>query len=64
MVLVAAILNGTRVLVSILCGVVLGRDNQTPALSGSAIDSFDDVDRFLLVLHGPVDLIVVTGTLK
>jgi hypothetical protein len=48
-------------LVSIFGRVVLGGHNQTPALSGSPVDRLYDINHLLLVLHGPVDLVVVSG---
>lgn len=49
-------------LVSVSRGVILGADNQTTTLLGTAIDGFDDVDQFLLVLQNPVELVIVTST--
>lgn len=46
--------------VSVLGGVVLGRHHQAPALAGSSVNSFYDVNHLLFILHGPVDLVVVT----
>ena len=46
-------------LVAVFGGVVLGRDDETAALAGAAVDGLDDVDHLLLVLDGPVDLVVV-----
>lgn len=40
--------------------VVLGADDQTTALLGTAVDSFDDVYELLLVFDHPLDLVVVT----
>lgn len=53
--------RGTRpTLVSVLGRVVLGRDYQTTALTGTSIHRFHNVDHLLLVLQWPVDLVVVT----
>lgn len=49
-------------LVSISGRVVLGTDDQTPALLGSSIDGLDDIDQLLLVLQDPVQLVVVSGS--
>lgn len=46
-------------LVSVLCGVVFGRHHQAPAFAGTAVHGLYDIDHLLLVLHGPVDLVVV-----
>jgi len=48
-------------LVSVFGGVILGRNNETAAFSRSAVNRLANVDHLLLVLHGPVDLVVVTG---
>ncbi len=48
-------------LVTVFGGIVLGRDDKTAALSCAAVDGLDDVDQLLLVLHRPVDLVVVAG---
>lgn len=47
--------------VSVLGGVVLWRHDQPTALAGPPVHRLDDVDHLLLVLHGPVDLVVVAG---
>ena len=47
--------------VSVLGGVVLRRHDQPTALAGPPVHRLDDVDHLLLVLHGPVDLVVVVG---
>ena len=47
--------------VSVLGRVVLWRHDQPPALSGPPVHCLDDVNHLLLVLHGPVDLVVVAG---
>lgn len=41
--------------------VVLGADDQTPALLRAAVHRLDDVDELLLVLENPVELVVVAG---
>ena len=46
--------------VSVLCRVVLWRDHETPTLPGAPVDGLHDVHHLLLVLHGPVDLVVVS----
>lgn len=48
-------------LVSVLRGVVLGRYDQAATLPGASVNSLDDVNHLLLVFHGPVDLVVVSG---
>lgn len=48
-------------LVSVLCRVILGRDDQTTAFSGATIDRFEDINHLLLVLESPVDLVVITS---
>ena len=47
--------------VSVFRGVVLWGHDQAAALAGAPVNSLDDVDHLLLVLHGPVDLVVVAG---
>lgn len=47
--------------VSVLGGVVFWRHDQPTALAGPPVHCLDDVDHLLLVLHGPVDLVVVAG---
>ena len=47
-------------LVLVLCGVVLGRHHNTPALDRAPVYGLYDVDHLLLVLQRPVDLVVVT----
>ncbi len=47
--------------VSVLCGVIFGRHNKTSSLPGSPVHGLDNVDHLLLVLHGPVDLVVIAG---
>jgi len=49
-----------HVLVLVLCGVILGGDDQTAPLPGAPVDGFHDVDELLLVLQRPVDLIIVS----
>ena len=46
--------------VSVLCGVIFGRDDETAPLPGSPVHGLDDVYHLLLVLHGPVDFVVVS----
>ena len=47
--------------VLVLCRVVLGGDDKTPALSRAPINDLDNVDKLLLVLHRPINLVVVAG---
>jgi len=49
------------ILVSVLGRIVLGGHDQTSALPGAPVDSFNDVNQLLFILHGPVDLVVVTS---
>jgi len=48
-------------LVSVFGGIVLGRHDKPPALARAAEDGLYDVDELLLVLHRPIDLVVVAG---
>lgn len=48
--------------VSVFCGVVLWRHHQAPTLPGASVHGLDYVYHFLLVFHGPVDLVVVPST--
>ena len=48
--------------ISVLGGIVLGRHHKTPALPGPPVHSLYNVDHLLLVLHGPVDLVIVTSS--
>ncbi|RBQ85615.1 hypothetical protein VDGD_20821 [Verticillium dahliae] len=41
--------------------VILGTDDETPALLGAAVDRLDNVNELLLVLENPVELVVVAG---
>lgn len=45
--------------VSVFSGIVFGRDNKTSSFSCSSVYRFNNVYHLLLVLHSPVDLIVV-----
>jgi len=47
--------------VFIFSGVVFGSYNQALALSSPAVHVFADVDKFLLVIHRPVYLVIVAG---
>merc|ERR1719422_878717 len=47
--------------VAVLGTVVLRGDHQTSALAGTSVDGLQDVNELLLVVHGPIDLVVVTG---
>ncbi|KAJ0895683.1 hypothetical protein HanPSC8_Chr09g0403331 [Helianthus annuus] len=49
-------------LVAVLGGVIFGCNYQPTSLPGPTVDSFNNVYELLFVLHGPVDLIVVTST--
>lgn len=48
--------------VFILSGVVFGGNDETFAFACSSIDNFADINELLLVVHSPVDLVVVTRT--
>ena len=48
-------------LISVFSRVILGRHNQPPPLPSAPVHGLYDVDQLLLVLHGPVDLVIVTG---
>lgn len=48
--------------VAIFGRIVFWRHNQTSSLSCSAVNSLDNVDHLLLVLHCPVDLVVVASS--
>lgn len=52
-------LNGCSVLV--FSGVVLGCNDQSLSLASPPVDDLEDVYELLLVLHGPIDLVVVTS---
>lgn len=47
--------------VPVLGGVVLRGHHQAAPLPGPTVHRLDDVNHLLLVLHGPVDLVVVAG---
>lgn len=49
-------------LISVFRRIILGRHHQTPSFSGSSIHRFYNVNHLLFVLHGPVDLVVVSGS--
>ena len=44
----------------VLRRVVLRRDDQPPTLPSAPIDCLDDVDQLLSIIHGPVDLVVIS----
>ena len=46
-------------LISVLCRVVLRRYHKTTALARSRVHNLHDVDEFLFIVHGPVDLVVI-----
>ena len=46
--------------VSVLRGVIFGRDDETATLPGSPVHGLDDVNHLLLVLKRPVDFVVVS----
>lgn len=48
-------------LVSVLGGVVFGWYNETPAFPRPAEYRLHDINKLLVVLNGPVDLVVVTS---
>jgi hypothetical protein len=48
-------------LVSVLGGIVFWRHDETPPLPRAPVHGLDDVHALLLVLHGPVDLVVVAS---
>lgn len=41
-------------------GIVLGCDHETSSLACTPVHRLYDVNEFLLVCHGPVDLVIVT----
>ena len=47
--------------VSVLGGIILRRYDQTSTFPGPAVDCLHNVYKLLGVLHGPVDLVVVSG---
>lgn len=48
--------------VTILGGVIFGGDDQTAPFPCASIYSLNNVDEFLFVLQGPIDLVVVAST--
>jgi hypothetical protein len=50
----------TNASVAVFGGVVLWSNHQTTALAGTPVDGLHDVNEFLLILQGPVDLVVVS----
>lgn len=53
--------TGQQHLIAVFRGIVLGGDDQTPALASSTEDHAN-VDELLFIRHGPVDLVVVPCT--
>jgi len=49
-------------LVTVLGGIVLWSNHQITALPGTPIPSLYNVNKLMLVLQGPIDLIVVSCT--
>lgn len=47
--------------ISVFCRIILWRHHQTSSFSRPSVHRFNNVYHLLLVLHRPVDLIVVTG---
>lgn len=47
--------------ISVFCRIILWRHHQTSSFSRPPVHRFNNVYHLLLVLHRPVDLIVVTG---
>lgn len=47
--------------ISVFCRIILWRHHQTSSFSRSSVHRFNYVYHLLLVLHRPVDLVVVTG---
>ena len=45
--------------VSVLGGVILGRHDETAPLPRTPVHRLNNVHQLLLILHGPVDLVVV-----
>jgi len=50
----------TLVLVS--GGIILGRDHETASFGSPSVYRFNYVDKLLLIIHGPVDLIVISSS--
>ena len=48
--------------ISVFCRIILWRHHQTSSFSCSSVNSFNNVYHLLLVLHRPVDLVVVTSS--
>ena len=46
--------------VSVLSGIIFGRNDETPSFSCSPVHGLDDVNHLLLVLKWPVDFVVVS----
>lgn len=49
-------------LIPVTGGVIFGRYDKTTALRGSAVNSFNDVNQLLFVIHCPVYLVVITSS--
>ena len=47
--------------VSVLGGVILGRHDETAPLPRTPVHRLNNVHQLLLILHGPVDLVVVAS---
>ena len=54
-------MKNERVSVTIFGGIIFRRNNQSSTLAGSAINCFNNVDKFLFVVNCPVDFVVVSS---
>ncbi|KAI9909447.1 hypothetical protein PsorP6_015027 [Peronosclerospora sorghi] len=51
-----------EVLVSILGGIVFGRDDKTSTFARAAIDRLNDIDHLGFVVKSPIDFVIVAGS--
>lgn len=49
-------------LVFILGGIIFGTYNQSSSLACASVNCLNNIDHFLLVIEGPIDLVVVART--
>ena len=56
--IVCGLIRVSTALISVLCRVVLRRYHKTSALA-LRVHDLHDIDEFLFIVHGPVDLVVV-----
>lgn len=49
-------------LILLSSGVIFGADDEASTLTCASVDDFHDINEFLTLCNGPVDLVIVAGT--